>query len=85
MNRWGRRHFRTKTGKVLHIGPTAPAGPTISDQPSTVNAHGVCRACSKRTFLWLPGRICTRCVDKAMALSMLAELERMEAEELESV
>lgn len=28
-------------------------------------AHGICRGCAKRTQLWLPARICTKCLRKA--------------------
>lgn len=27
--------------------------------------HGICRGCSKRTQLWLPASICTKCLRKA--------------------
>lgn len=29
--------------------------------------HGVCRSCGKRTQLWLPASICTKCLRKAAA------------------
>lgn len=44
--------------------------------------HGCCRGvggerCTKRTWLYLPGRLCWKCLDKVNA-RILAELQRME-------
>lgn len=46
--------------------------------------HGVCRSCSHRRILFLPGRICEKCIEKAMKvaeqMSAQALLEALEAE-----
>lgn len=33
------------------------------------HAHGVCRSCSKRKHLVLPGRICHKCIEGALKLA----------------
>jgi hypothetical protein len=61
-----------------------------SSVTSTDVCDGVCRACSRQRQLFLPARICGRCIDTAMqqaaamtpeqARAMLAALDEMEDE-----
>lgn len=38
----------------------------MSAETSKEVAHGVCRACSHRKHLVLPGRICHKCIERAL-------------------
>lgn len=65
----------------------------VNPEPTTSTevCHGVCRGCSKERQLFLPGRICGRCIQTAVELAqqmsseqataMLAALEEMEEAE----
>lgn len=47
-----------------------------------LQCHGICHLCSKRTFLWLPGRICGKCLQKIQdqMIKALAEYEEEDAD-----
>ncbi len=89
MNR-SQRRARAKGAAAKRALPKC-VNPAGADLPSTEVCDGVCRACSRRRQLFLPGRVCGPCIETAIALAMemtpeqataaLAELERMEMEE----
>lgn len=57
-------------------------GPSGYDDPSTTRKdikHGVCAVCGRRKFLFLPARMCERCV-AAFNEMVTAALEAMEDE-----
>jgi hypothetical protein len=59
-----------------HRGPSGLTG-ADSHQANKTIVHGVCHVCGRRTFLFLPARMCERDV-KAFNEMVLAALEEME-------
>lgn len=80
--RWLRRHSVSETGKVRNIRPMLPDQDGAN---TTVNAHGICRTCNKRTWLWLPGRICTKCMEGITELFQAEQQRQMEAALLDAL
>ena len=76
MNRAQRRAKATTAAAKRALPKCVNAEPST---PSDEVCHGICRSCSKERQLFLPARICGRCIEKAMALAMTMTREQADA------
>lgn len=61
------RHRRRRVRRLL---PDYKAGASKPDHEDPVFMHGVCRGrpeCARRTFLWLPAKLCLNCLNREAA------------------